>query len=49
MLAKLDGIDLQSGFDESAGVQSFDVSLRITGHDGAFIGVIKYVINMNDP
>lgn len=46
VLAKLEGIDLQSGFDESAGVQSFDVSLRITGPDGAFLGVIKYVINI---
>jgi len=46
VLAKLEAINIDSGFDESAGVQSFDVSLRITDSDGRFLGVIKYVINI---
>jgi len=46
LLAKLEAINIDSGFDESAGVQSFDVSLRITDSDGRFLGVIKYVINI---
>jgi len=45
-LAKLRAINFQSGFDESAGVQSFDISLRITDQGGEFLGVIKFVINV---
>jgi len=45
-LAKLRAIHFQSGFDESAGVQSFDISLRITDQSGEFLGVIKFVINV---
>ena len=45
-LAKQKAMDFQSGFDESAGVQSFDVSIRITDDAGKFLGVIKFVINM---
>jgi len=45
-LAKLRAINFQSGFDESAGVQSFDISLRITDQSGEFLGVIKFVINV---
>jgi len=45
-LAKLRAINFQSGFDESAGVESFDISLRITDQSGEFLGVIKFVINV---
>ena len=45
-LAKQKAIHFQSGFDESAGVQSFDISIRITGEDGVFLGVMKFVVNL---
>ena len=45
-LAKQKAISFQTGFDESAGVQSFDTSLRITGQNGEFLGIIKFVINL---
>ena len=49
LLAKLEAINFQTGFDESAGIQSFDISIRITGIDGKFLGVIKFVINAEYP
>jgi len=45
--AKQNGIFLsESGFDESAGVYSSDIALRIQDDDGNFIGVIKAVVNV---
>ncbi len=45
MIAKLEGVSIQSGFDESAGVQSLDLSFRIQDENGRFLGVAKFVIN----
>ncbi len=44
-LAKHQGVNFQSGFDESAGVQSLDMSVRISDENGRFLGVMKFVIN----
>ncbi len=45
--AKQNGIFLsESGYDESAGVYSSDIALRILDDDGNFIGVIKAVVNV---
>ncbi len=45
--AKQNGIFLsESGYDESAGVYSSDIALRILDDDGNFIGVIKAVVNI---
>jgi len=49
LLTKLEAINFQTGFDESAGIQSFDISIRITDIDGKFLGVIKFVINAEYP
>ena len=40
------GFSFMSGYDESAGVHSFDVSLRIDGKNGELLGIIKSVINI---
>jgi len=45
IFAKVEGVSVQSGFDESAGVQSLDVSFRIQDENGRFLGVVKFVIN----
>ncbi|MDH3611301.1 MAG: ATP-binding protein [Nitrosopumilus sp.] len=48
-VAKNEGIHLNDvNFDESAGVYSIDISVRIDDDDGNFLGVIKSVINLND-
>ncbi len=44
-IAKLNGVSMKSGFDESAGVQSLDMSFRIQDEYGRFLGVAKFVIN----
>ncbi len=44
-IAKLNGVSMKSGFDESAGVQSLDMSFRIQNEYGKFLGVAKFVIN----
>jgi hypothetical protein len=45
--AKQNGIFLsESGYDESAGVYSSDIALRILDDDGNFIGIIKAVVNV---
>jgi len=45
--AKQNGVFLsQGGFDESAGVYSSDIAIRILDEDGNFIGVLKAVINV---
>ena len=45
--AKQNGIFLsESGYDESAGVYSSDIALRIQDGDRNFIGVIKAVVNV---
>jgi len=45
--AKQNGLFLsESGYDESAGVYSSDIALRIQDDDGNFIGVIKAVVNV---
>jgi len=45
-LARDKGVHFESGFDESAGVQSLDMSVRISDENGRFLGVIKFVINI---
>ncbi len=45
-LAKQKAISFQSGYDESAEIQSFDISLRITAQNGGFLGIIKFVVNI---
>ena len=45
ILAKNSGVNFESGFDESAGVQSLDMSVRISDENGRFLGVMKFVIN----
>ena len=45
--AKENGLFLsEGGFDESAGVYSSDISIRILDGNGNFIGVLKAVINV---
>jgi len=48
VLAKRNGVNFQSGFDESAGVESLAMSVRISDEDGRFLGVMKFVINAED-
>jgi len=36
----------KGGYDESAGVYSIDIALRILDNDGNFIGVLKAVVNV---
>jgi len=46
--AKQNGVFLSSGgFDESAGVYSSDIAIKILDGDGNFIGVLKAVIDIN--
>jgi len=45
IIAKHDGVSMTKGFDESAGVQSLDMSFRIQDEYGRFLGVAKFVIN----
>jgi len=45
IFAKQRGVNFESGFDESAGVQSLDMSVRISDENGRFLGVMKFVIN----
>ena len=44
-LAKDTGVNFETGYDESAGVESLDMSVRISDDDGRFMGVMKFVIN----
>ncbi len=45
--AKENGLFLsEGGFDESAGVYSSDISIRILDENGNFIGILKAVINV---
>lgn len=45
--AKENGLFLsEGGYDESAGVYSSDISIRILDESGKFIGVLKAVINV---
>ena len=45
--AKQNGIFLsEGGYDESAGVYSSDIAIRILDNDGNFIGVLKAVVNV---
>ena len=45
--AQQNGVFLsEGGFDESAGVYSSDIAIRILDDDGNFIGVLKAVINV---
>ncbi len=45
--AQQNGVFLsEGGFDESAGVYSSDIAIRILDDDGNFIGVLKAVINI---
>jgi len=46
IIAKLHAVSMKSGFDESAGVQSLDMSFRIQDEQGRFLGVAKFVINI---
>ena len=45
ILAKRNGVEFESGFDESAGIQSLSMSVRIADDSGRFLGVMKFVIN----
>jgi len=45
LLGKNNGVYFESGYDESAGVQSLDMSVRILDENDRFLGVIKFVIN----
>ena len=45
ILAKRNGVEFESGFDESAGVESLTMSVRISDDSGRFMGVMKFVIN----
>ena len=46
--AKQNGVFLSSsGFDESAGVYSSDIAIKILDEDGNFVGVLKAVIDLN--
>ena len=45
ILAKRNGVEFESGFDESAGVESLSMSVRISDDSGRFMGVMKFVIN----
>lgn len=45
ILAKRNGVEFESGFDESAGVESLSMSVRIADDSGRFMGVMKFVIN----
>ncbi len=46
--AKQNGVYLSSsGFDESAGVYSSDIAIKILDEDGNFVGVLKAVIDLN--
>lgn len=46
ILAKRNGVEFESGFDESAGIQSLSMSVRIADDSGRFLGVMKFVINV---
>ena len=43
--ANKEGFHYQSGFDESAGVYSFDISMRVISDKSMFSGIIKFVVN----
>jgi len=45
--AKQNGVYFNTVYDESAGVNSLDMSIRIIDEYGKFLGVIKYVINID--
>ncbi len=46
--AKQNGVFLsQGGFDESAGVYSSDIAIKILDEDGNFVGVLKAVIDLD--
>jgi len=45
ILAKRNGVYFETGFDQSAGVDSLAMSVRIADSDGRFLGVMKFVIN----
>ena len=45
IMAKRNGVDFETGFDDSAGVDSLAMSVRITDDKGRFMGVMKFVIN----
>ena len=45
--AKQNGIFLsEGGYDESAGVYSSDIAIKILDNNGNFIGVLKAVVNI---
>ena len=46
--AKRSGVYFQSEYDESAGVYSTDIALRINDNIGSFLGVIKAVTNVDE-
>ena len=46
VVAKLEGVSIVSGFDESIDAESLDMSVRIFDDDGRFLGVMKFVINV---
>ena len=46
--AKRSGVYFQSGYDESAGVYALDISVRITDDSEKFLGIMKFVINIEN-
>ncbi|MFC1461980.1 HAMP domain-containing protein [Verrucomicrobiota bacterium] len=47
--AKLNGLHVGNAkYDESAGVRSLDVGIRIDGKNGDFLGVIKVILSIDD-
>jgi len=46
--AKRSGVYFQSGYDESAGVYALDISVRITDDNENFLGIMKFVINIEN-
>ena len=48
LTAKRDGVYFGKSFDESAGVNSLDMSVRMLDENGRFLGVMKYIINADE-
>ncbi len=44
--SKQNGVNFDTGYDESAGVNALDMSVRITDDSGKFLGIMKFVINI---
>ncbi|MGD2094548.1 MAG: response regulator [Phycisphaerales bacterium] len=48
-VAKKDGLYISDvGYDESAGIHSIDIGIRVDDEDGNFLGVMKTVLNIEE-